>query len=64
MNQLNTTPWNVYIILYMIETGPHIFTSKQFSKNEPCDQMVKEIELTSVKSIQLKAYVLSSMNSH
>ena len=42
----------------MIETGPHVFASKQFSKNESLDQTTKEIKLTTVKSIHFKANVL------
>ena len=48
----------------MIETGPHIFASKQFSKNESLDQTTKELKLTTVKSIYFNANVLSSTNCH
>ena len=41
----------------MIETGPHIFASKQFSENESLHQTIKEIKLTLVKSIHFKANV-------
>ena len=44
----------MYIILCMIETGPHIFSSKQFSKNESLDRTTKELKLTSGKSIHFK----------
>ena len=38
----------MYIILCMIETGPHIF------KNESLDRTTKELKLTSGKSIHFK----------
>ena len=34
----------------MIETGPHNYALKQFSKEVSLDQTTKEIKLTSVKS--------------
>ena len=46
----------------MIEIGPHIFASKQFSKNKSLDQKTKEIKLTSVKSIHCKANLLTIFN--
>ena len=54
----------MYITFGMIETGPHIFASKQFSKNESLDQTTKELKLTTVKSIYFNANVLSSTNCH
>ena len=45
----------------MVETGPHIFASKQFSKNKSVDQTNKETKLTLVKSIHFGANVFNEL---